>query len=234
MSSSKVLLHSPLSHLAASQRRPQTKLIWPPLHCAASCTASIPVTQELKRPPGTSIKLFSLLQRHCSCFCVSPMLTWFYNCIRGAYTETDGPSNFEYYRVEFSLSVWRQQLNSTDVRKLSDFTALLQWRSNVMKSPVNSLTTQLRQRFCNVPGPIRTCRIHSSLSKTHFDQIPFSLHYSNYIEILNSGRMWFNTLSSCFLHNLHRRANRPVEISQSRSVESTSDNSGKKRRQSSI
>lgn len=33
-------------------------------------------------------------------------------------------------------------LNSTDVSKLSYITALLQWRSNIMKSPVNSLTTQ--------------------------------------------------------------------------------------------
>lgn len=108
MSSNKVLLHSPLSHYTGLQRHPQTKLIWPPLHCIASCTASIPVTQELKQPLSISVKPFPLLQCQFSCFWDRSSLTLFYNCIQSMYTETNSPSNYEYYMVEFSSSVWRQ------------------------------------------------------------------------------------------------------------------------------
>lgn len=108
MSSYKVLLHSPLSHYTGLQRHPQTTLIWPPLHCIASCTASIPVTQELKQPLSISVKPFPLLQCQFSCFWDRSSLTLFYNCIQSMYTETNSPSNYEYYMVECSFGVWRQ------------------------------------------------------------------------------------------------------------------------------
>lgn len=82
------------------------KLIWPPPHCIASCTASIPVTQELKQPLSISVKPFPLLQCQFSCFWDRSSLTLFYNCIQSMYTGTNRPSNYEYYMVEFSFRVW--------------------------------------------------------------------------------------------------------------------------------